>query len=94
MEPDPREAEKFLQIYEIFRTNGFGDGVKIKAARFNHSCQPNANSFVRLIPNLAGAAEVRAIRGKIFIKAKTVLEWNFAHFIAPQRGICSQDLLK
>ena len=65
MEQDPSEAEKILQIYEIYRTNSFGEGVKIKTSRFNHSCKPNANSFVP-IPNLTGAAEVRAIKGKIF----------------------------
>ena len=65
MEQDPSEAEKILQIYEIYRTNSFGEGVKIKTSRFNHSCKPNANSFVP-IPNLTGTAEVRAIKGKIF----------------------------
>jgi len=61
MKQDPSEAEKILQIYEIYRTNSFGEGVKIKTSRFNHSCKPNANSFVP-IPNLTGTAEVRAIK--------------------------------
>ena len=60
MDSDPIESEKILQIYEIYRTNGFSEGVKIKTSRFNHSCRPNANSFV-MLPNITGLAEIRAI---------------------------------
>lgn len=36
------DEKKVLKILQIWETNAFGDGVRIKFARFNHSCDYNA----------------------------------------------------
>jgi len=54
MESDPKKAEKVLKIVCIYQTNAYDDGLRIKTARINHSCQPNA------IPSLE-VNEIRAI---------------------------------
>ena len=57
IEDDQDQAEKILKIYNIYSTNSFEGGLKIKTSRFNHSCQPNASSI--FMNN--GQYEVRAI---------------------------------
>ena len=65
-EKDPENAEKLLEICNIFASNWFLDlegapqhrGVAIKTSRFNHSCQPNATAL--LMPN--GQNQIRAIK--------------------------------
>ena len=42
IEEDSKEAEKILNIYNIYASNSFMSGVRIKTSRFNHSCHPNA----------------------------------------------------
>ena len=43
-EKNPENAEKILKICAIHFTHGFEDGFCLKMSRFNHSCQPNANT--------------------------------------------------
>ena len=51
------DIETFLKIDGIYVTNGFENGVGIKAARFNHSCRSNAES------GFSDKREIREIRG-------------------------------
>ena len=44
IEGDPECAKKILKIYNIYSSNSFMSGVRIKTSRFNHSCQPNATT--------------------------------------------------
>ena len=41
MESDKKKAEKIFKIVGIYWSNLLKDGLKIKRARFNHSCRPN-----------------------------------------------------
>ena len=47
MEKDSNKAEKILQIVSIYESNLFGNGIRIKIARLNHSCHPNATDIKR-----------------------------------------------
>ena len=47
MEKDSTKAEKILQIVCIYESNLFGNGIRIKIARLNHSCHPNATDIKR-----------------------------------------------
>ena len=47
MEKDSNKAEKILQIVCIYESNLFGNGIRIKIARLNHSCHPNATNIKR-----------------------------------------------
>ena len=47
MEKDSNKAEKILQIVCIYESNLFGNGIRIKIARLNHSCHPNATDIKR-----------------------------------------------
>ena len=47
----------FSDIYGIYKTNAFKNGIGIKASRFNHSCSPNAT--IHWIEK-DGVAELRA----------------------------------
>ena len=47
MEKDSTKAEKILQIVSIYESNLFGNGIRIKIARLNHSCHPNATDIKR-----------------------------------------------
>ena len=38
-------SQGFSDVFGIYKTNAFPDGVGIKASRFNHSCSPNAASI-------------------------------------------------
>ena len=54
IESDLKKAEKMLKIICIYQTNAYDDGLRIKTARINHSCQPNAVALLEI-------NEVRAI---------------------------------
>ena len=41
MEDDKEKAAKIFEIVGIYYSNYLNDGLKIKRARFNHSCRPN-----------------------------------------------------
>ena len=45
-EADVEKAENILKIVGIYETNGFENGLKLKTARFNHSCWPNAVQII------------------------------------------------
>ena len=47
MEKDATKAEKILQIVCIYESNLFGNGIRIRIARLNHSCHPNATDIKR-----------------------------------------------
>ena len=58
MENDKEKAEKIFKIVGIYWSNYLKDGLKIKRARFNHSCRPN--TFQQL--GLHGISnEIRAV---------------------------------
>ena len=61
------DAETSVQVYEIFDTNTFHNGVFLKMSRFNHSCIANAEYFwnakenvreIRSISNIASGEEI------------------------------------
>ena len=66
IEQDSEKAETIFNICCIYSTNKFEDGLKIKTSRFNHSCQPNADSIhmlnnqyqVRAIGNIKAGEEI------------------------------------
>ena len=58
MEDDKEKAAKIFDIVGIYYSNYLNDGLKIKRARFNHSCRPN--TFQQL--GLHGISnEIRAV---------------------------------
>ena len=48
----------FPDIYGIYATNTFEQGVGIQASRFNHSCRSNAEEFWN---EKNGATEIRSV---------------------------------
>ena len=48
----------FPDIYGIYATNTFEQGVGIQASRFNHSCRSNAEEFWN---EKYGATEIRSV---------------------------------
>ena len=52
---DTEKVKKIHKIYNIYLSNGFENGISIKASRFNHSCQPNAKSLSIKGQNQIGA---------------------------------------
>ena len=52
------DAETSVQVYEIFDTNTFHNGVFLKMSRFNHSCIANAEYFWNAKENVR---EIRSI---------------------------------
>jgi len=54
------DVDLLIKIARIYKTNGFSSGVQIKTARFNHSCQSNAESS--LISNVSEIRSVTKIR--------------------------------
>ena len=49
-----------FEVWGIYKTNTFTDGVYLRMSRFNHSCQPNAEIFANQDAN--DATDVRALR--------------------------------
>ena len=41
MEEDKKKVDEIFKIVSIYLSNSLRDGLKIKRARFNHSCRPN-----------------------------------------------------
>ena len=58
LETNAKNKDKMLEIYGIYRTNGFENGVAINFARFNHSCCSNAEAMWNDDEN---ASEIRSV---------------------------------
>ena len=63
MEDDKEKAEKIFKIVGIYYSNYLNDGLKIKRARFNHSCRPNTfqqprTNEIRVVSNIEPGQEI------------------------------------
>ena len=63
MEDDTKKAEKIFKIVGIYYSNYLSDGLKIKRARFNHSCRPNTfqqprTNEIRVVSNIEPGQEI------------------------------------
>ena len=61
IDADAGKAENILKIIGIYETNSFGNGLKLKTSRFNHSCWPNAvqiSNEVRATYNIKEGQEI------------------------------------
>ena len=91
IEQDSEKAKTILKICCIYSSNNFENGLKIKTSRFNHSCQPNADS----IQMLNNQYQVRAI-GNIKAGEEINIDYNEDKFSGfrnrkhRQMSICSK----
>ena len=63
LERDKKKAEKIFKIVGIYWSNYLKDGLKIKRARFNHSCRPNTfqqprTNEIRVVSNIEPGQEI------------------------------------
>lgn len=73
IETNAKDEEKMFQIYGIYRTNSFENGVAINFARFNHSCCSNAEAMWNEEEN---ASEIRSV-SKIKAGEEITLTYNW-----------------
>ena len=80
--------ENILQIYGVYRTNSFENGVAINFARFNHSCCSNAEAMWNEEEN---ASEIRAV-SKIKMGEEITLTYNWKQLAMKDRKTRQDNL--
>ena len=70
--------EKSAEIYGIYKTNTWPQGVLLQISRFNHSCAPNAESVWR--KGESEGCEIRAV-SKIKLGDEITVNYNILHTI-------------
>ena len=88
MESDKKKAEKIFKIVGIYWSNLLKDGLKIKRARFNHSCRPNTfqhipehgSNEIWVVSNIQPGQEITVdyTRGKVLFNmlSKEMRKWH------------------
>jgi len=83
------DVETALQVYEIFDTNAFHNGVFLKMSRFNHSCIANAEYFwnttenvreIRSISNIEDGEEITISYGGLEVEDTRVRRENLSRY--------------
>ena len=88
LESDKKKAEKIFKIVGIYWSNYLKDGLKIKRARFNHSCRPNTfqhipeqgSNEIWVVSNIEPGQEITVdySRGKLLFNmlSKEMRKWH------------------
>ena len=101
------DVETAVEVYHIFETNAFHNGLFLKMSRFNHSCVSNAEYFwndkenvreIRSISNIAEGEEITVNYGGTEVldtneRRKKLSEFYF-HCICPACDLSEEDLIE
>ena len=101
------DVKTAVQVYMIFDTNAFHNGVFLKMSRFNHSCVSNAEFFwnekenvreIRSISNIAEGDEITInYKGTEVLdtnERRKKLSWLSFHCICPACDLSEKDLIE
>ena len=101
------DVETAVEVYHIFETNAFHNGLFLKMSRFNHSCVSNAEHFwndkenvreIRSISNIAEGEEIMVNYGGIEVldtnERREKLSGFYFHCICPACDLSEEDLIK
>ena len=88
MEEDKKKVDEIFKIVSIYLSNSLRDGLKIKRARFNHSCRPNTfqhipehgSNEIWVVSNIEPGQEITVdySRGKLLfiMLSKEMRKWH------------------